>query len=187
MALGKFKSPGTAAKAPPKKAASRYAGVSASAPRDPMPHVGEYRFRVVACDEGHNPGKGRDSFKAKLEIVELDKRAAENHAVGDVVVMLQFVSGNGAQAGLGRVKSFIMAAGGFETEEEYDAFDPDGLFIEACTGAANEYSERGETVVGRLVDCKVTRGNDCKDKDGVPTGDYYRDFAWAIVPEEEQA
>ena len=178
MAPGKFNRP--AAGATPAKKKSRYAGIQAAQPRDPMPHVGVYRFRVLACEEGHNPGKGHDSFKIKLEIVDLEPTNT-HHKVGQSVSAIFLVSGPGGQAGLARTKAFVMAAAGFENEAEYDAFDPDGEFIDACAGAQNEYAARGDTILGRLVDCEVIRGND------IPGGtDYYRDFAWGVVPDAEQ-
>ena len=74
-----------------------------------------------------------------------------------------------------------MATAGFEDEEAFDAFaGEEGEFLEAVTGAANAYSTDGQPLIGRFVDCQVTRG---KQRDET---DYYREFAWAVVPEEEQ-
>jgi hypothetical protein len=75
-----------------------------------------------------------------------------------------------------------MSAAGFESEASFDVFDPEGGFIEACVGAANTYSEQGMTIVGRLVDCEVRRGNTTPDG-----ADYYREFSWAVVPDDQQA
>jgi hypothetical protein len=179
MALGKFQRP--VAGAAPQKKKSRYAGIQAAQPKDPMPHAGEYRFKVLGCEEGHNPGKGTDSFKAKLEIVALDD-GNTHHRVGDTVVFIQLLTGKAGPAGLARTKSFVMAAAGFDDEAAYDAFDPDGEFIDAQTGAQNEYAARGELIAGSLVDCKVIRGNPTPD--GV---DYYREFAWFVVPADASA
>lgn len=174
-----------AAKAAPTKKKSRYAGVTAAGARDPMPHAGEYIFRVLDAQEGSNPGTGTDSFKATLEVVE---SSSENHDVGDTVAFIQLISGKGGPAGLSRTKAFIMAATGIEDEEAYDSLDPDGLFIEACTGASNAFSEAfaeltgGNPIVGRLVRCKVLRGRPtAKDP-----SDYYRDFAWGLLEDEHQ-
>jgi hypothetical protein len=171
MGIGKFNKPAAGAR-PPAKKKSRYAGIKAAQPRDPMPHVGEYIFRVLEVAEGHNPGKGTDSHKKTLEIVELD--GTDQHAVGDSVVVIDLINGKGGPAGLGRVKAFTMAAAGFEDEEAYDAFDPDGEYIDStCT--------EGGPLTGRLVACKVTRGNTVPD-----STDYYRVYAWAPVGEEHQ-
>lgn len=175
--MNKFKRPAAAGAGAAKGAArvkkSKYAGVSAAAPRDPMPHAGTYRFRIVGCEPGFNPGSGTESFKAKLEIVDLDEEAAQHHETGDTVVAIFLTSGKGAQAGLARVKSFVMAASGYEDEDEFNDFDPDGEFIDAC--------ESGDHLPGRLVDAQVTRG---KDREG---GDYYREYSWGVVgPDEGQ-
>jgi hypothetical protein len=180
MTLGKFQRP-TGTGAAPAKKKSRYAGIQAAQPRDPMPHAGAYRFKVLECSEGNNPGKGTDSFKAKLEIVAIYDDVSE-HRVGQTVAFIQLLSGKGGPAGLARTKAFVMGAAGYDDEAEYDAFDPDGEFIDACTGAQNQYATDGYTIVGRLVDCQVLRGN--ATADGT---DYYRDFAWCPVPEAEQA
>ena len=183
MAFGdKFKrAPAKSAPATGGKRRSKYGGVKANEPRDPMPHIGLYRFRVLACEEGHNPGKGADSFKTHLEIVDLDEVAAKNHEKGDTVFMPQRVGGNGSASGLARVKSFVMGAAGYDDEDEYDAFDPSGEFIDAQVGNRNDYSEAGLTIIGRLVDCEVTRGNATADG-----ADYYREYAWAPVEDEGQ-
>lgn len=153
---------------------SKYAGIQAAQPRDPMPAEGMYRFRVLSVDEGHNPKTGNDSFKTRLEIIELDEHAAQHHREGDVVFMGWITSGKGGASGLSRVKSFVMAAAGYTDESAYDAYDPDGGFIEACLGAANEYAERGETILGAEVLCRVTRGNPTPDG-----ADYYRECDWS--------
>lgn len=180
MAIGgKFNKP--AAGAAPKKNVkkSRYAGIQAATPRDPMPHVGTYRFRVIEAVEGQNPGNGNESYKVKFEIVDLDEDGARHHKAGDVVVMVQLLTGKGGPSGLQRVKSFVMAAAGYEDESEFDAFDPEGLFIDSTAGNVNAMSERG-SIIGRVVDCMVTRGNATADG-----ADYYREFAWAAVGDED--
>jgi hypothetical protein len=164
--------------AKPQSRASRYAGIQAAAPRNPYPHVGQYVFEIVSCEEGHNPGKGVESFKVEFKVVDLDERAAAHHAVGDVVFMSQRIAGSGSAVGLSRVKAFCMAVAGYDDEEAYDEFSPNGEFIDACVGAANAYSADGNPAVGTQVACMVGRGNSIPDSD-----DYYREYAWA--PEHE--
>lgn len=175
--MNKFKRPAAAGAGAAKGAArvkkSKYAGVSAAAPRDPMPEVGEYRFEILNVEAGFNPGKGQESFKISLRVAGLDDEAAKHHAEDDRLFVVFVTSGSGAQAGLSRVKAFVMAAAGYDDEAEYDAFDPDGEFIDACEG--------GEHLPGRFVDARVTRGKD----DG--KGGYYREYAWGVVgPDEGQ-
>lgn len=173
------------------KRRSKYGGVKAAEPRDPVPFPGIYRFRVVSVEEGHNRGRGTDSFKVSLEICQtlgdevLDKP-------GDTVSAFWLTSGPAGPSGLSRVKSFVMAAAGYDDESEYDAFDPDGEFIDACAGQRNEYADAGLTIVGRYVDCEVTRGNPVVDRDtkevkigrdGKP--DFYREFAWSPCTDDQ--
>ena len=179
-----FKKPATAAKPAPGRK-SRYAGVKAAQPRPPMPHAfaGTYRFRIEGCEEGHNPGKGTQSYKVTLAIVAMADREGNElanntfHNVGDTVNAIFMLT---TAAGLSRVKAFVIAGSGFSEEEAFDAFDPEGEFIDATVGAKNDFSEKGLTIVGRLVDCVVTRGN------ATPEGDYYREYAWGVVPDAEQ-
>lgn len=173
MAIGKFSKPAAGAR-PPAKKKSRYAGIKAAQPRDGMPHVGEYIFRVGLIEEGHNPGKGSDSHKKTLTIADLDDTGREHHTEGDNVMVVDIINGKGGPSGLGRVKAFTMAAAGYEDEDEFDAFDPDGEFIDASCA-------EGGPLTDRLVACKVTRGNTTADGN-----DYYRVYAWSVVPEENQ-
>jgi hypothetical protein len=177
MAIGNFSklpAKGAAGARPVPARKSRYAGLKAMAPRDPMPREGEYRFEVVSCEEGYNKGTGNESFKAHLLVKECEGEEANNG--GDRVVFIQLITGKSGEFGLGRVKSFVMAAAGYADEAEYDSYDPDGEFIDACVGKMNAYSARGDTIVGRSVLCRVSRGK------ATPDGaDYYREFEWAAV------
>jgi hypothetical protein len=161
---------------------SKYAGIAAASTREPMPTAGVYRFEIVEVRDNPAPAPGRnDTFKTKLRILSIGS-GGEGHKVGDVVAMIQLTSGSGAQSGLSRVKSFFIAAAGFESEEDYDAFDPEGLFIGHCCGEANGFPQAELTVVGRYVDCRVERGKPTK-KD---PEDYYREYSWFAVADEEQ-
>jgi hypothetical protein len=173
------KKPAAGAKPAAKK--SRYAGINAASPRDPIPEAGEYRLRVIDIQEGYNEGAGTTSYKPTFEIVA----TSGPHKEGASVLIPWVVDGaKNAKANRERVKAFVMAAAGYEDEEEYNAFESDGEFIDSTAGAANDYSGVA-TLIGRLVDVEVRKGNDVV-KDDKPTGDYYREYAWVVVPEEEQ-
>jgi hypothetical protein len=167
-----------ATKAPPKRA-SRYAGISAAVPRDPMPTVGVYRFRFLGLTEGVNPGTGTESSKATFEVVGADGDGASE--VGSTVVAINLLTGKGGPSGLARVKAMVMAIAGYDDEDAYNEMDPDGSFIDACHGYENARAEDAAAMIGRLVDCEVTRGNPTPDGN-----DYYRQFAWGAVADEEQ-
>lgn len=153
---------------------SRYAGIQARGSYDPYPNVGEYIFRVTQITEGGNPAKGTETVKVTLEVLESEGEHA--HQKGDTVFFSERTSGAGSQQGLSRIKAFMMAAAGFEDEEQYDEFDPEGFFIEACLGAENEYSGDDRTATGRLIGCKVSRGKDTPDG-----SDFYRNYVWSVV------
>ena len=176
----KFTKPAAKTAGAPKKKTSIYAGIKASVPHNPMPVVGQYRFKWVTCEEGFNPGKGTSSFKVNLEIAQIFS-GGDEHQVGQTVFFVQVISGKGQDAGLSRVKAAVMATAGFDDEELFDAFaGEEGEFLEAVTGAANAYSKDGQPLIGRYVDCEVTRGNSRDD------GDYYREFAWGVVSDDAQ-
>lgn len=180
----KFRKPQAAA---PKKpaGASRWAGVEAGKSNDPMPHPGMYRFRVLEAVEGYNPGTGSASQKIKLEIVTIYEQASEIHTVGEVVSAIYM----GTPAGMGETINMIMAAAGFDDFAAYKAYDNDGSgqATAAALGNANEFSEAGFTIVGRLFDCQVSRGKDVPPRapETVST-DFYRKYNSAPVAEDEQ-
>lgn len=153
---------------------SRYAGIQAAGSRDPYPNPGEYVLLVESMTESHNPGKGTESVKITLEVVESEGDGAQDK--GDRVFVSERVVGPGSAPGLSRLKSFVMAAAGFDDEEEYDAFDPNGEFIEACLGASNAFSGDDRLAVGRMVACRVSRGRDLQDG-----SDYYRNYDWSPI------
>lgn len=159
---------------------SIYAGIQANVPREPIPDKGTYTLKVLDTVEGNNPGKGTVSFKTRFEIVEIHDGGA-NMKVGAVVVVPFVTEGSkAAPQNRSRVKAQVMACAGFDDETEYDAFDPDGLFIEACKGDSNPRSEEVATTYNdRLVLCQVERGK------ATPDGaDYYREYAWATIDEQ---
>jgi len=189
---------GAPARAPGRSA---YAGVSGADQRDPMAELGTYRMRVIACAEGHNPGTRRDSYKVTLRVED----AAEGSLtpVGTVCTTVALFT----SAGLSELKRFAFHAAGFgptleqrqseptvakrlaaEGEAKYNEleesnFGYQGAILEASAGHANG----APSLVGRLVDVCVTRGKDVINKQtGAPTGDYYRNYTWGVVPEEEQ-
>lgn len=159
---------------------SRWAGVQSAEPRLPMVGEGVYRLRVASCEQGFNPGTGTESFKANLEVVDAADGSA--NAPGDNVMVIELLSGKAMQSGMARTKAFIVAASGYDGDAEYDAFSPDGGHIDAVLGIANSYAS--QTIVGRLVDCRVSRGKPVKAD--APNGDYYRIYEWAPVEEAKQ-
>lgn len=177
---------------------SRYAGVSCADTRDPMLSPGTYRVRIVGCENGYNRAKGTESYKVKM--VVLQAAAGAHSSTGSSAVAVFTCT----PAGVVETKRAIMHAAGFGLtlaqrelpsareallagEAEFDRLDEQcggqGSIIEASAGAANG----APSVAGRIVDVVVSRGNPCVDKKtGAPTGDYYRAYAWGVVPDAEQ-
>lgn len=161
----------------------RYSGLKAAGSGGPpMPNPGTYTFRLVKAFEDLGKKSKNYNYQIYFEIVEI-LEGGIGHKVGDVVKFLQVTSGSGALTGGGKVKSALMAVGGFETEADYDAYDPEGKFIEACGGASvPQYNADAAAMKGRLVRAVVERGNDNPKK----PGDWFREYRWTIVPEEDQ-
>lgn len=192
--IGKFNRPvaGTATPATPATPAAparrpaKYGGIHARGNRDPMPAEGTYRFVVMACKEQQAQKRGGcDTYQVKLKIEHISEGGI-GHRVGDTVTVLFVTSGGGAESGFSRLKAFFVNAAGFENEADYDAFDPDGGFIEASAGVRSEYSEpflaEGQSLVGQLVDCRVARGREIEGKN-----DYYREYNWYPVVDDAAA
>jgi hypothetical protein len=167
-----------------------------------MAEIGTYRMRVIACAEGHNPGKRRDSYKVTLHVE--DAAEGSTTTVGTVCTMVSLHT----NAGLSELKRFAFHAAGFgptldqrqsdptaakrlavEGEAKYNeleeaSFGYQGAILEASAGHANG----APSIVGRLVDVSVSRGKDVVNQQtGQPTGDYYRSYVWGVVPEDEQS
>ena len=120
---------------------SIYAGIKADEPREAMPPIGTYTLRVIETVEGYNQKNSTTSFKTRFEVVEVHELGADV-AVGTVFMVPFVVQGSkAADRNRSRVKSMVMAIAGFETHKDYDEFDPDGLFIEACKGDANDFHD----------------------------------------------
>lgn len=165
--------------------ASPWRGVQSAKPRSPMLGTGDYVVRVLSNELGYNPNSREQSFKGSVEVMW----AAEGSQtmVGERAAVINKLHGPSAELGYQRSKAYIVAAAGFESDAEYDAFDPNGDFAQAVTGTANAYSQEGYGIVGRLVRVRVSRGNDVIDKvTKQPTGDYYREYSWSPIPEENQ-
>lgn len=161
--------------AAPKKQ-SKYAGIKAAATRDPMPPEGKYIFAIDSLTESRNRKNGNESVKVAVRAAW----SSDERLVGNSYTLVFLTNGTAGEMGLGRLKAMIIAGAGFHDEESYDAFDPYGEFIAACTGEVNERANDENLVTGgRLIYCDVARGNPTKDG-----RDYYREYAWSPVDQE---
>lgn len=172
------------AAAPAGPPASRWAGIQSAQPRDPLPNAGAYRFRLAGMVYGFNPGTQTESSKVTLEVVGSD--GPEANKPGETVTVVNLLTGKAGLQGMPRTKAIVMAFAGCESDAEYNAFDPDGAFIDACHGRQNHRTAEAARMIGRLADSRVMRGNDVKDEHGNQTGDYYRNCQWFVVPEAQQ-
>jgi hypothetical protein len=167
--------------APARKA--RYGGIQAEQEKDPFIGLGTYRLEVLALTEREPIN---DHQTVALTVKVLDAADGSVDPVDSTRFIAFRVMGSGSDQGRKRMKSFIVGAHGCETAEEYDAIDPEGFLLDAYLGyACPEYPD-GATVVGRVVDLECTQGNPIK-KEGVLTGEYYTNYKWFAVPEEDQA
>jgi hypothetical protein len=178
-AKNKFNKPADAAKGkaktPPakKKKSSRFAGED-PADRPPMLEEGDSRVRLVAIEEGHNPGTGNDSFKVRFQPVDFD---GSPHSSADGEHSAVYMD-----TGRGRkeFKEAIRAFAGYDDEAEYDAFDPESEFFEAVLGQDNDFTAEAEQMIGRVADVRVTKGG--ATRDGL---DWYRRYQWAAVADDD--
>jgi hypothetical protein len=176
-----------------------YSGIVCSETRDPMAGPGRYRVKIVSCSKGRNPGTGRESYKVSMRI-ETAAPGSETPA-GTTVVNIHFIN----PAGMGELKRMFVHACGFgptladyqsdadaktlfsQGEADFNAFEEQfgytGSVGDAATGVANG----APNIAGRLIDAIVTKGKPVLDpQTGSPTGDFYRNYSWGRVPENEQ-
>lgn len=182
-----FAKPKTGQKAAaPQKKESMWKGVQSAAPRTPEPKKGKYRLRVEMTQEGVNDQTKNKSFKVDATIVKRFSEAGTDEG-DDVFMGWVFTGSKAASYNMNRIKAFVVATAGFDSDDAFDEFDPDGELIDACLGAPNKFGENGPPLNGRLVDVVVTLSNNPKkDKAGNPTGEFYRQYEWFPVPDEEQ-
>jgi hypothetical protein len=164
-----------------KKPTSRWAKVKASEDRAPIIARGEY----TALHKGARI-KDEQGTWGSISFEVLTSTGEDATPVGDEGIMLQGMDDR-FNIGLGKIKAYVMALIGCASDDEYDAFDPDGEFLDAVFGQFPEDEERAAELAAQVADMvtdreihfKVRKGKDIVDKKtGEPTGDYYREFTW---------
>lgn len=186
--------------APGAKRSMKYGGVPSAGNRSPFPHQGDFRFRVKSARGGNNGDY--DFVNVELEVISYEPHATAErakdggpmHKPGDIVGFHQFYSGNCEKTGVPRLKLFTRAAAGFDNDADFEACleeharefvvesDPvDWSLVLEAIGEFRELTEKGITVIGRLVDATVGRGKDMPDG-----SDWYRNYSWRPVPDDEQ-
>jgi hypothetical protein len=129
--------------------------------------------------------QGKDPyFSTQLECVWSDN---PEFAPGMLGGTTQCVSDRAISAGGPRVKAQIMAFAGYESDAEYDEFDPEGDFIQACGGETGMLYADGSPIpenplAGAYAWVQVTRGKDTSDGT-----DWYRNLVWSIASEDDVA
>jgi hypothetical protein len=183
----KFAKPGAAGAKPkpvakPKPKPKKFGAATDAVPRDPMltARPEPYRVRHLGFEELIHPQFKTISWRSSVE----------NTETGETAITLHM----NTTAGVAEYQRQVMATAGYESAAEYNEFDPEGDFFETVIGEANAFAEMGLTIDRRLVDVVVKRGKPVLDKEtGLPkidplTGepDYYRNYAWSVVPDDEQ-
>jgi len=163
---------------------SRYKGAKGRKTNPEFPQVGTYLLEVVSNREEISKKSKNFAFVADLKILEIID-GGDTHRVGEVVRFRVNTSGSGANYGVNDVKSYVMAASGIDDEESYDAFDPEGFFIDLVGGNVHpgneEYRKRGDSIIGQQVRAKVSKGADRQD------GDWYRNWQFSAVEDPAAA
>lgn len=155
----------------------KWANVKAEDAKVPMPPPGDYKLEITNFERLTD--SGNDTLRVTFKILGI---ASGGAAVGtmdqdvnedDECVVLFMISGDGARAGMSRFKSFMVTAAGFETEDDFDDFSPDGSFIDDCIDAEGEAD-----IIGRELNGICRRGKPRKKE----PEDYYRDWSWEVLP-----
>lgn len=156
----------------------RFEGIEENTDREPMLEVGRYRLMLNDIEERKSPKTKEWFVHAWFTVVESDGKQATDEGT-DVKVLIQ-TSGKSEDFGLSRYQQMVRNLAGYGTKEDFRAFDPKGLFLDAVLGNKNAYSSRG-TVLGRFVNVVVTRGRDDNK------GGWYREYQWSTVDEDDQS
>jgi hypothetical protein len=171
-----------AAKPKPKK----FGAATDATPRDPMLPEGEFRVRHLYGEELLHPVKKTLSWRVQFNAVQNGEES------GPFIALFMNTT-----AGIAEFQRYCVAMAGYENAQEFNAFaqavmpddDVDGAcdaFFTSVIGDANAFSAAGHRIEGRLVDVRVAYGKACLGQDGQPTGDHYRNYKWAPVPDDEQ-
>ncbi len=174
-----------AAAAPPqrRRAASKYAGLRSGGDRAALLPLGTHLVKWLHGEESNIVGKD-PYFSTQLECAWSDNAEFTPGSVGGTT---QCVSTKAISAGGPRVKAQIMAFAGFETDADYDAFDPEGEFIQACGGESGMCYPNGDAIPANPLEgsyawVQVSRGKNTADGT-----DFFRNLQWSVATPEDVA
>jgi hypothetical protein len=166
MALGNgFK---TNAATPPR---SKWGGVKSAMSRSPiLDNFGkEYDLELVSYEETRNPNKGTETYKVTVKVLASDDPGMKD---GSEAVILYSKHGRSLEAGMSKLKATSVAFAGMNSDDEYDAADPEGDFI------SNTFTGTGQNLIGERAHVKVHRGDE-KEKE---PGKYWPEYEWSPAP-----
>ena len=146
---------------------SRWGGIPSAMPKTPKLNIGhEYDVELVSFEETRNPGKGTESFKVTVTVVEgNDPRIP----AGTQAVVIYSKHGKSLEIGMSKLKATAVAFAGCADDEEYDARDPSGSLID------NTFNATGENLIGEKAHVKVMQGSPIQ---GSP-GEYWPECEWS--------
>jgi hypothetical protein len=189
--VGGFKRPvAPVAKPKPKRVnGSKYGSIVSAPPRDPLAPYGAMRIRLESANVHQSPVyEDRETQHYVFSVV-----SSNDVPEGMVFKVILFKTNPGKRD----TRYMTMALVGLdpaspEDNDAFNEFNKDGGLYASTLGdieAGGNWIEANggnQTLIGRMVDVIATQGNPCVGKDGQPTGDHYRNFAWSPIPEEEQ-
>jgi len=156
---------------------AQYHGAVSEAREPMLPAGGPYRIRFTAVEEPPPP-PGKDPWAIFRFTVEgsNDPDVPE----GGAYAALFPISSRAMAASGPKINALCVAAAGFEDQAAFFEWDAQSEYYCASLGEQNALAAEGYTLVGRVADVKVHHGKE------TATGDYYREYTWYPVPEEEQ-
>jgi hypothetical protein len=179
--------------AKPKPKPRKFGAPSEHQPRDPMLDAGfSGKVRHIGAEELLHPVYKSLSWRVQFLVF-----GEEENGTRIALYM-------NTTAGVAEYQRYCVAMAGYQTAAEFtefalsvmpdaDAEEAGDAFFSSVIGDANPFSEAGYTIERRLAHVVVTRGKPVIDKetgqpklgpDGEP--DYYRNYKWTVVPDEEQ-
>ncbi len=152
-----------------KPAAGRWGGIPSALPKTPKLNIGhEYVVELVSFEETRNPGKGTESFKVTVNVLESDDTRIPAGSAG---LLIYSKHGKSLEMGMSKLKATAVAFAGCASDEAYDAKDPTGALID------NTFNQTGENLIGEKAHVKVMQGQPIQ---GSP-GEHWPECEWSPV------
>lgn len=168
MALASIRRAAPAQTPAPAAAKSRWGGIKSREARDPLLQRGTYLVELVGAEITFNRKSGNETFQTTVKVLHAEPGSVSQ--ADSQCKILAIINGKSKDVGEGKVKAMSVAFAGYTSDDEYDAVDPEGAFIDETLN--------GRGFVGRTAIVEVTdTTND--------SGKVFQDYNWGVSEDSE--